>query len=659
MIYFTGNTLFSSEKIKYCDSETILNKIAALENNSYLSYDIETNSLSPYLGKILLVSFGNKENQFVFRGDYHNKINQVFNLLKEKNITLVAHNAKFDWQWTLHYYKTDLNIVCTMLAYKLLYCGLDDEASLDHIYAKFYKKIMDKSIRANFQSKSSYTFTESEILYAAKDVEVLDELYVNFLKLLEKNEQLEVNNLEQQCLKVYGKMELNGIYLDKEYWQKEVIEYYSSMETMLLNKMDDCLIKVNSKYENKNKSQNMFTGEIEYFEVSKKKVKPASKCLLNWDSVKQLKEMFKTVFNIDLEEDKLKDISTTGMAALIRYCNEEFVEVKDKSIEDQLKIALSLENPIIECLYVKKQITKLMSYLGESLLKEINPVTERIHTNVLQLGADTGRVSQYKPNLQNIKAENRLRNGFKAQKEGWMILTFDYSGAELRIIADGSGDPTMIEAFKNNEDVHSKMGSIMFKTEVSKTVNKGLRNKTKTIVFGLAYGAGPYKFAPSFDNSIDKAKQAVKSFFSSFPKIEKFLDRLGKQAMNQWYSTTFRPFNRIRWYEKVSNSLPDKERKEKLSAIERMGKNHPIQGTCADIVKYATLQIHNYIENNKLEAIIVNQVHDEIVIEFNSKTINPENFKKTIRNIMVEAGAYVIKSVPMEVESALSLTWQK
>lgn len=663
MIYFLGEKpqqLFESEsKVVYITEKEMVDVMTEMLKGDYINYDLETSGLDPHSEIILLVAFGTEKDQLIIPGNRVKEIKSILNVLEEFNVTLIAHNAKFDWKFTKKHFEVDVPIVCTMLAHQIVYCGLDKSSSLEDLYLQFYGKYIDKTVRRKFIGKRTYSFSESEICYAAEDVTQLTDMYEKLLKALTKYNLLEVNKLEQGCLKVYGEIELNGMYLDKEYWQTEVIDYYTEVQQRTKRYLENLLIAKAPEYENRNKSTNLFTGEVEYFKVSRKKPMPGERCSINWNSGQQIYNLLKEKYGIDLAEYKEKDLALTGTENIIRFCNPEFQDEAKKGDLDTLIIYTeSNGGNLIEYLYIYNKVSSLLSKFGQALMDHINPVTGRIHTHFFQI-KDTGRVSCNDPNLQQIRAEKRFRAGFRVRSEDYSILCQDFSGAELRIIADGSGDPTMIEAFKNNEDVHSKMATIMFGVPVSKKENPNLRVKTKTIVFGLAYGAGANKFAPAFGGNINEAKAAVNKFFSSFPQIKRFLEGYSNTAKQHCYSTTFAPYNRIRWYEKPDPLDSEEEKKRRYSSIERMGKNHPIQGTCADIVKKATLDILSFLFAAKLDAYLIHQVHDEIVIEFNHTKIDPVWFQSKIKEIMLNAGASVIKSILMEVEGSIADCWQK
>lgn len=665
----------STTNIQRIPEKEALNCLKLIVGNSkFLGVDFETSGLDPHTSKVWLLAIGNNDNQLVIRGDLKTTIIQLLEYIIKENILCIAHNAKFEYKIFKKNYDLVPKLNCIMLKEQILKCGLDDKVSLDAIVVRYLNKFLDKSVRNKFIRMNSYDqLNDKDIQYVAGDIAYLLTLNDILNEHLKLQNLLNVNKLEQECMKPYAEMELKGKYVSVPYWKEYVIGYYSKFANKILDTLDDIIISYNPKYENKNKIMDMFTGKPSYFNLVNKKTVPGKRCLVNWNSAPQIINIFKEVYNIDLKpiekEPKKKATnrkkkaapSVTGYEQLKKYLNPEFLEINDKDTESQINWVLANRHKtvgIVECLYAYKKISKYLSTYGQSFLDHINPVTGRIHQDIFQLGPDTGRVSSNNPNMQNIPKENRFRHGFRAQDElNYSMLTMDFSGAELRIIADGSKDPTMIECFLNGEDLHSKMGSIMFNVVVSKKENGHLRNKTKTVSFGLAYGASAKKFEGIF-GGLEKAEEGLRTYFKAFPFIASFLNKLGASAKNNLISYTFYPYYRQRKYT-LNPNLNQKERFTALAEIERQGKNHPIQGTCADIVKTATVMIFNYINNNNLDAFIVNQVHDEIVIEFNHNKLEPESFAKEIEKIALEAGKLCIKSVPMEVEYDIKPYWTK
>ena len=244
----------------------------------------------------------------------------------------------------------------------------------------------------------------------------------------------------------------------------------------------------------------------------------------------------------------------------------------------------------------------------------------------------------------------------------------DYSGQELRLIAEGSQDPTWLNAFRNGEDVHGKVASMVFDIDISKVKNKpkflkgkSYRDVAKTINFGLAYGMSYYKLADTLDISQDEAKEFIDKYFTALPKIKKFLKALGNYGKRHGHIKTFKPFRRIRWFEdhKNLNNLDRKLRFHRLGEIERASKNTPIQGSGADMIKQALAYLLHEINYNNLhdKVRLVTQVHDEIGCEVREDFI--DEWIEIQKNYMETAGKVICQSVDMIVDYSISDKWSK
>ena len=237
----------------------------------------------------------------------------------------------------------------------------------------------------------------------------------------------------------------------------------------------------------------------------------------------------------------------------------------------------------------------------------------------------------------------------------------------------------MLEAFNNGEDVHSYLATLAFGVTVSKTENKHLRNRMKTINFGLAYGAGPEKFAASFIDSDDPNSDGVKEakefinnkYFKTFPMLKKYFDRQKKFAKENGYSLTLPPFNRRRYYPEALDvldalcdpNLPGWKKADLMKGLSKVGRegvNAPIQGTSADIMKAATVEIRRYILANNLDDRIklISQIHDEVIIEVQGEALARE-FAVTTKEIMEKAGELCIHSLKMQVDVDVARYWKK
>lgn len=231
---------------------------------------------------------------------------------------------------------------------------------------------------------------------------------------------------------------------------------------------------------------------------------------------------------------------------------------------------------------------------------------------------------------------------------------------ELRIIAEFSQDPLWVNSFKEGQDLHSVLCAATFDipiTDVKKETpfKKGVtyRDIQKTINFGLAYGMSKFKLADTMQISVDEADAIIKRFFKVVPKVEYFLNTLGHLAKTRGFIKTAPPYSRIRWFEGFDN----KDNFKRLGEIERAGKNSPIQGTNADIIKLALINVQQYIDDNNLPINILLSVYDEIQTECPKELA--ESWKMQLDTIMVSSASRVIKSVPVVVDCKIADYWDK
>jgi len=307
------------------------------------------------------------------------------------------------------------------------------------------------------------------------------------------------------------------------------------------------------------------------------------------------------------------------------------------------------DHPAIEKLLEYRSFEKTLSAFGEKFLELINPATGRIHPDFNQLGADTGRFSCTHPNVQQIPATSDFRSCFVA-REGYKLITCDYSQAELRILAQLSEDPAFVEAFQSGGDLHQLTASQMYQVPPDQ-VDKKMRGAAKVINFGLAYGRGPAALGVQLGVSTDEAKKLIEQYFRAYASIGKWLDKAGKDAVRKGYSITL--LGRKRYYAPIDQD--DAEYSKKRASIERQGKNSPIQGANADMTKLALIALHEALRD--YDARVVNTVHDEIVVE--ARADQAEVVCKIVEREMVKAGEGMIKLVPIVADAKIADHWSK
>ncbi len=315
------------------------------------------------------------------------------------------------------------------------------------------------------------------------------------------------------------------------------------------------------------------------------------------------------------------------------------------STDSEVLESLLPVHPIISYILQFRTYSKLKSTYIDSLPQLINPKTGRIHTSYNQTVTATGRLSSSNPNLQNIPIRgeegSRIREAF-VPEDGYLFLSADYSQIELRILAHLSGDEKLIEAFKRGEDIHTRTA-----LEVFGDVNPELRRKAKTINFGIIYGMTPYGLSKQLGIEPKEAKRYIESYFAKYPKVKEFLDRTVKEAEERGFVRTM--LGRKRYIPE----LRSKNRNVKQLGV-RTALNTPIQGSAADLIKVAMVNLFRRMRRDYPRVKMIIQVHDELVFEVPEEEV--EEFKKVCKEIMERA---MELKVPLEVELGVGRNWKE
>ena len=409
-------------------------------------------------------------------------------------------------------------------------------------------------------------------------------------KLIE-TEQLELfNNIEMPLTEVIAEMQLNGIYVDKN---------------ELENFGNDLKVRIKELTEEIHE----LAGGIEF----------------NISSTKQLGEVLFEKLQLPAQKKTKSGYSTS-------------VEVLEKLVD---------KHPIIEKILEYRQLVKLDTTYVEGLIPCINPVTHKIHSTFHQTVTATGRISSTDPNLQTIPTRlelgRKLRKVFKAVDNN-IFIDADYSQIELRVLAHISQDKNMIEAFNNNEDIHKQVASKVFKVPYDK-VTKEERSAAKAVNFGIVYGISDYGLGEQLHISRKQAKEYIEQYLKKYKGIKEFMSNVVKESRERGYVETL--FKRKRTVEEL------KSKNFNIRHFgERVAMNTPIQGTAADIMKIAMINVYKRLKNEKLQAKLILQVHDEIMVE------TPEVEKEKVKEIVKEEMENAAKlSVELKVDVEEGKDW--
>ena len=583
--------------------------LTKLSNSEVFVFDLETNSLDYMQAEIVgLVFLMEKESYYVPIGhDYLDAPVQLSRqrvmdalkpILENKSIGKIGQNLKYDAH-ILANIEINLNGISddTMLK---SYClnSVATRHNMDDLseYYLGHKTIHYADVAGS--GKKQLTFNQVNIdeamPYACEDVIVTNELNKLLDHKLEQYPKLMAlyQNIELPLIEIMLKLERNGALVD---------------ELSLFNQQVEIKAEMNSI-------------QAQAFEIAGDE--------FNLESPKQIQQILFSEEGFGLEPKK------------------KTAKGQPSTNEEALKL---LDHPLVDLIMSYRTLTKLNSTYLEALPKQINRNTGRLHTSYHQAVTATGRLSSSKPNFQNIPIRTeqgaQIRSAFIANK-GNVILAADYSQIELRIMAHISEDKSLIESFRNNVDVHRSTAAQVFNTELDK-VTKDQRRKAKAINFGLIYGMSAFGLAKQIDVSRTEAKQYIDGYFENYPGVLKFMDETKEKAKSQGYVETI--LGR-RLY------LPQINAKNKMLQQHalRTAINAPMQGSSADIIKKAMLDIQAWIdaEDNGIKMIM--QVHDELVFEVQKeKSIE---YAEIIRSMMAET---LKLSIPLDVDVGIGSNWQE
>lgn len=442
------------------------------------------------------------------------------------------------------------------------------------------------------------------------------------LNLFEENTELKNNDKKEYSAYVYFIEMINEKILEK---LKEINAYelYKNIDMPTVEVLSS--MQWNGMYIDEEELKEFGKELTEKIEILTKEIHEMAGEEFNINSTKQLGEIL-------FEKMKLPIVKKTKNG----YSTD--VDVLEK---------LKSEDPIIEKILDYRQLMKLNSTYVEGLKQYINPKTKRIHSFFHQTITATGRISSTEPNLQNIPTRfelgKRVRKVFKPE-DGKVYIDADYSQIELRVLAHISEDEHMINAFNNNEDIHKQAASKVFKTPLDE-VTKEQRSNAKAVNFGIVYGISDFGLGEQLGISRKKAKEYIDEYLNEYPGIKNFMDNIIEKAKEEGYVETL--FNRRRY-------IPELNSKNYM--VRQFGKrvamNTPIQGTAADIMKIAMIDVNKEIKKRKLKSKIVLQVHDEMMIEAVKE--EKEDIKEILENCMQNA---IDLKVPLLAEISEADNW--
>jgi DNA polymerase-1 len=307
---------------------------------------------------------------------------------------------------------------------------------------------------------------------------------------------------------------------------------------------------------------------------------------------------------------------------------------------------LALEYPVIATLLEYRTVQKALTSYGQNMIELINPSTGRLHADFRQIGAPTGRFSCTNPNIQQVPHAVEYRRCFSGHPAGRKLIIADYSQIELRILAEFSSDRGFIDAFNSGADLHRVTAAQVFNVQ-SDQVTKEQRDFAKRLNFGVVYGIGAQRFSLMTGVTVSEAENVLRKYFSTYNGLDRYLREAANSAVRERQARTASGrLVRFRY---------DEQDRQQVSMTQRNGKNTPIQGTSADILKRALRLLNDDLRGTSAQ--IVNIIHDEIVVE--AGAAEAEDIAKRVERAMRVAGEEYLTTVPVKVETEIAAEWVK
>ena len=346
--------------------------------------------------------------------------------------------------------------------------------------------------------------------------------------------------------------------------------------------------------------------------------------------------------------EKKFNINSPKQLAVILFDDLQLKEIKKRSTAIEVLEELVNYHPLPKIILEYRHLSKLNNTYISALPEYIDDYSGRIHTSLNQTIVATGRLSSTKPNFQNIPIRTNLgkeiRKSFQAQKEGYYILSADYSQIELRIMAHLSQEPELVKSFCEGVDIHQRTASLVFNISGNE-INAEQRRIAKIVNFGIMYGAGAFRISKELGINIKAAKDLIENYFETYSGIKNYIDKLIIKASKQGYVETL--FGRKRFTYNLLSSNKNIKKAEERALI-----NMPIQGTAAELIKIAMINIQNKIDTLNLQTKMILQIHDELLFEIPKYEI--DNVSEMIKFEMENA---IKLDVPIKVEYDFGTSW--
>ena len=575
-----------------------------LQNQTSVCFDTETTGLDALHAELVGISFSYEKGKGYYvpfpenQTETQTLIDKFIPFFENEAIEKVGQNLKYDLKILSNYnIKVRGNLFDTMIAHYLINPDMRHNMDiLSETYLKYSPKSIEELIGKKGKNQKSMRDVELETIkeYAVEDADITLQLKEIFTLELDKTETKKLfEEIEIPLIPVLADMEREGIRVD--------IDFLKSLSATLDKDVKDL-------------EKNIYETADEKFNLA---------------SPKQLG---------DILFDKLK----------IGGAKQKKTKTGQYATGEEVLSYLANDNPIVKDILDWRQLIKLQNTYVEALPNQVDKVTKRIHTDYMQTVAATGRLSSNNPNLQNIPIRTergrQIRKAFVARDENYTLLSADYSQIELRIIAALSGEENMILAFKNNEDIHKSTASKVFNVPLEE-VTREQRSHAKTVNFGIIYGVSAFGLSNQTSLSRSESAALIEAYYQTYPKLKSYIQDQIETAREAGYVQTI--FGRRRYLKDINshNAIV-------RGAAERNAVNAPIQGSAADIIKIAMINIHKKLTSGNWKSKMLLQVHDELVFDVHNSEL--EKIQPIIKHEMENAFQL---AVPLEVEMGFGKDW--
>ena len=577
--------------------------IQNLMKQTSVCFDTETTSINPIVAELVGIAFSWEANKGFYmpfpenRDEAQQLIEQLRPFFEAEHIQKIGQNLKYDIKVLRKYdIKVKGKLFDTMLAHYLI--NPDMRHSMD-VLAETYLNYSPISIETLIGKKGKNQANmrdvplELQTEYAAEDADITLQLKEHFEKELgEANTQILFDTIEIPLLRVLADMELEGINLDTDFLKSLSVQLDQDIKQL---------------------ETQIYTEAGETFNIA---------------SPKQLG---------DILFEKLKLVDKPKKTKTGQYATSE-----------DILSYLAKDHAIIQHILDFRGLSKLKSTYVDALPTQVEPTTGRVHTDYMQTVAATGRLASNNPNLQNIPIRTergrQVRKAFIPRNSDYTLLAADYSQIELRIIAALSEEETMINAFKNGEDIHASTASKVFNVPLAE-VTREQRSNAKTVNFGIIYGVSAFGLSNQTNLSRGEAKELIDTYYATYPKLRNFISSQIDFARENGYVQTV--LGRRRYLNDINS-----QNAVVRGAAERNAVNAPIQGSAADIIKIAMINIHEKLEAGNFKTKMLLQVHDELVFDVFKPEL--ETIKTLVKTEM--ENAYSL-SVPLDVDLDMGDNW--